>query len=170
MTDAYKIGITVALTNLIGSELTQIAKQFGVAEKSAAGFGVALGVAGVAMAALTAALVAGVNEARKFQVETAKFALFGMGDKVNRDAQALRREYESGGHECHRGHASHGRGAGRVSGIRTFRRPGATRREDVGSAAGEDRFYRQSPGWRECIENAYLGAGNAALHRYAGRP
>ena len=32
MTDAYKIGITVALTNLIGSELTRIAREFGIAE------------------------------------------------------------------------------------------------------------------------------------------
>lgn len=89
MTDAYKIGITVALTNLIGTELTQIAKQFGVAEKSAAGFGIALGVTAVAIAGVTAALVAGVNEARKFQVEVAKFSLMGMSDATNRSAQAF---------------------------------------------------------------------------------
>ena len=40
MKDAYKIGITVALTNLIGSELTRIAREFGIADKSAAGFAI----------------------------------------------------------------------------------------------------------------------------------
>src|SRR5580698_7071789 len=89
MTDVYKIGITVALTNLIGSELTQIAKAFGVADKSAAGFGLALGAAGVAMAGLTALIGAGIQEARKFQVELAKFKMFGMDDATNRNAQSF---------------------------------------------------------------------------------
>jgi hypothetical protein len=87
MTDAYKIGITVALTNLVGAELTQIAKQFGVAEKSAAGFGIALGVTAVAIAGVTAALVAGVKEASKFETELAKFRMYGLGDKLNEDAK-----------------------------------------------------------------------------------
>jgi hypothetical protein len=87
MTDVYKIGITVALTNLIGSELTRIAKEFGVADSSAKGFGLALGGVAVVMAGVTAAMAAGINEARKFQVEVAKFSLYGMGDKINRDAR-----------------------------------------------------------------------------------
>jgi hypothetical protein len=86
MTDVYKIGITVALTNLIGSELTRIAKEFGVADTSAKGFGLALGGVAIAMAGVTAAMVAGINEARKFQVEVAKFQMFGLGDKLNNDA------------------------------------------------------------------------------------
>jgi hypothetical protein len=89
MTDAYKIGVSVVLTNLIGTELTRIAKEFEVADKSAAGFSVALGAVAVAVAGVTAAMVAGINEARKFQVEVAKFALFGMSDKTNRDAQSF---------------------------------------------------------------------------------
>jgi hypothetical protein len=87
MSDAYKIGITVALTNLIGSELTRISKEFGLAGNSASGFGIAMGAAGLAMAGLTAAMVAGINEARKFQIEVAKFSMFGMGDATNAQAQ-----------------------------------------------------------------------------------
>jgi hypothetical protein len=87
MSDAYKIGITVALTNLIGSELTSIAKQFGVAGKAASDFTIGLGLIGGAMVIVTAALTAGINEARKFQIEVAKFSMFGMGDATNAQAQ-----------------------------------------------------------------------------------
>jgi hypothetical protein len=87
MSDAYKIGISVALTNLIGSELTSIAKQFGVAGKAASDFSIGLGLIGGAMVIVTAALTAGINEARKFQIEVAKFSLFGMGDATNAQAQ-----------------------------------------------------------------------------------
>jgi len=65
------------------------AQEFGVADKSAVGFSVALGVAAVAVAGLTAAMVAGIDEARKFQVEVAKFTLMGMSDATNREAQSF---------------------------------------------------------------------------------
>jgi hypothetical protein len=87
MTDAYKIGVTVALNNLIGAELSKIAGQFGAADKAASGFAMKLGVVAVAAAAMGAALVAGINEARKFQVELAKFQLFGMSGSQNAEAQ-----------------------------------------------------------------------------------
>ena len=87
MTDAYKIGITVALTNLVGSELTSMAKQFGIAGKAASDFSIGLGLIGGIMIGVTAAFAAGVNEPRKFQIEVAKFKLFGMGDATNAQAQ-----------------------------------------------------------------------------------
>ena len=87
MTDAYKIGVTVALNNLIGTELSRIAGQFGVADKAASGFAMRLGLVAVAAAGMAAALVSGINEARRFQVEVAKFQLFGMGDATNASAQ-----------------------------------------------------------------------------------
>lgn len=89
MSDAYKIGVTVALTNVVSAELIKITEQFLGADKASAAFAMRLGVVAGAIAIVGAGLAAGVNEARKFQVEMAKFTLFGLSDKANRDAQSF---------------------------------------------------------------------------------
>jgi hypothetical protein len=89
MTDAYKIGITVALSTLVSAELLKIITHFGSAEKASLGFAGKLGIVAGAATIVVAALTAGVEEARKFQIEATKFASLGFGDAINTQAQAF---------------------------------------------------------------------------------
>jgi hypothetical protein len=89
VTDAYKIGITVAVTNLVSAELLKIIGHFGGAEKAASGFAGKLALIGGAMAGVAAVMGAGVEEARKFQLEATRFASLGFGDAINSQAQAF---------------------------------------------------------------------------------
>lgn len=89
MSDAYKIGITVALSNLVSAELLKIIGHFGSADKAALGFAGKLGLVAGAVTVVVAALGAGVEEAKKFQIEATKFASLGFGDAVNTQAQVF---------------------------------------------------------------------------------
>ena len=96
MTDAYKIGISVALTNLVSAELLKIFGDLGRVHKASEGARMSLlGLGGVAvLGSLTVvglALKVGVEEARKFQIEATKFAALGFGDAVNNQAQNFAR-------------------------------------------------------------------------------
>lgn len=92
MTEAYKVGVTVAMNNMLMPELKKIGMAFMSLDKQAAGLGVTLGTlgrvaGGAAVVGAIALLAAGVNEARKFQLEATKFAALGFGDAVNFQAQ-----------------------------------------------------------------------------------
>src|SRR3569623_180910 len=89
MTDAYKIGITVALSNLVSAELLKIITHFGLAEKASLGFAGKLALVGTAVAGVSAVIAASVDEARKFQIEATKFASLGFGDAINQQAQTF---------------------------------------------------------------------------------
>jgi hypothetical protein len=87
MTEAYKIGITVALTNVISAELLKIIAQFGAADKASIGFASKLGLVASAATVVGVALAASVKEASKFETELAKFRMYGLGDKLNEDGK-----------------------------------------------------------------------------------
>jgi uncharacterized protein YaiE (UPF0345 family) len=96
MTDVYKIGITVALTNLVSAELGNIITRFAGANKAADGFKMSLmGLAGVgvmgALIGVGIVLKAGFEEARRFQNEAVKFSALGFGDAVDQQAQVFAR-------------------------------------------------------------------------------
>ena len=98
MLDAYKIGVTLSLTNHVSKGLMLLAGDFAKTEAQATLLqkrinsirtdalkgGLLLG-AGVGMLAL---FKGPLDEAKKFQTETAKFASLGFGDKVT--AQAVK--------------------------------------------------------------------------------
>jgi hypothetical protein len=91
MTEAYKIGITVAMTNLVSAELNKIGSLLFSTELKAKGLQstlLTLGKIGVGagIVAVGAVLAAGVEEARKFQLEAAKFDQLGFGEGINHQA------------------------------------------------------------------------------------
>lgn len=92
MTEAYKIGITVAMTNLVSAELGRIGQSLMGVHNQAKGLELTLGtIARIGVAAgfvaTIAAIAEGVDEARKFQIEATKFASLGFGDAVNTQAR-----------------------------------------------------------------------------------
>ena len=87
MSDAYKIGVSVVLGNLMSAELMKIIGQLGVADKATMSFASKVGLASGAILVLGAAIKGGVDEARKFQIEATRFASLGFGDAVNTQAQ-----------------------------------------------------------------------------------
>jgi hypothetical protein len=96
--EAYKIGVTIALTNLVGTELTNLIGQFGRADKAALGLAGSMKLlGGIVAVGIVSAFAAGVEEAKKFQTEVAKFQTLGFGDKVNGDAQSFAEHMRTAG-------------------------------------------------------------------------
>jgi hypothetical protein len=102
MTEAYRVGVTFALKNLVSAELAQIATQFSATNKEAKALHstmMTLATVGVMAAGYGAAefLKSSLDEARKFQLETAKFASLGFGAQVTGEASEFARAMDTMG-------------------------------------------------------------------------
>lgn len=107
MFEAYRIGVTIALTNQVTGGLVGMSKQFLSTEKDAAKLKATLNeikLLGTAGAALGAVGVAGLSalkgpleEASKFQQQVAKFKLFGLGDQMTEEAAKYAKSMNSMG-------------------------------------------------------------------------
>ena len=101
MIEAYKIGVTLALHNQVSGALNMIGGEFVAAEKKAQALKTTLGQ--IKLLAVTGAVATGagllglrslkepLEEAKKFEQQLGKFTLFGLGDKVNKEAAAYAR-------------------------------------------------------------------------------
>lgn len=91
MTEAYRVGVTFALNNLVSAELAKIAQQFTTTNKAAKELHstmmtlakIAVVGAGIAFAVV---VKDSIEEARKFESEVARFAAMGFGDKITQQA------------------------------------------------------------------------------------
>ncbi len=94
--DAYEVGVRVSLTDGVSAGLMRLIGRFKSAELGAAGLQKELRgiqttmIAGAAMTAVGIGMVAmfkpAIEQAKKFQVETAKFRQFGLGDVMTEQA------------------------------------------------------------------------------------
>jgi hypothetical protein len=101
MIEAYKIGVTLALHNQVSGALGIISREFVVADQKAQALKKTLGQ--IKLLTITGAAAVGVgflglrslkeplDEAKKFEQQLGKFSLFGLGDKVNKEAAAYAR-------------------------------------------------------------------------------
>src|SRR5690242_1711009 len=89
MTDAYKIGVTVALANQVSPVLALITREFMTTDAAATKLHRTLGLIAAGALAIGAAFKlagAALDEAKKFQTESARFASLGFGEQINQQA------------------------------------------------------------------------------------